>query len=199
MVRTRNAKGSLEDYGHREIEVPGGDEPPNGWVRADGTCAYEPDPSISFDRSGRPSSALHPLSGEAAITTIFRFFNLHALERRQGQLTPDKEVEKRHLEIQLQDPKPRGLRDWMRLPVDVSVLVGPRQIRGRMTDLGAGGLRIEDVRDRFMVGSRIEVIMPYALGSRRGTIVFANRVAWSNDMRHTLGLEFTAAPRWHEE
>ena len=195
MARTRNAKGQLEDYGHRAIEVPQGPAP-TGWVRADGTHAYEPSPSITFDRAGRADPQLHPLSGQAAITTIFRFFNLHALERRAGQLPPEKEVEKRHLEIQLQDPKPRGLRDWMRLPVRVDVLVGPRQSPGLMTDLGAGGICIEQVLDRFMVGSRIEVLMPNAIGIRRGRILFSNRVAWSNDMRRTLGLEFTAAPRW---
>lgn len=198
MARTRNARGELEDYGHRAIELPK-DPAPNGWVRADGTQAYEPSASVSFDRAGRPATELQPLSGQAAITTIFRFFNLHALQRRDGQLPPEKEVEKRHLEVQLQDPKPRGLRDWMRLPVQVDVLVGPRQTPGRMTDLGAGGICIEQVQDRFMVGSRIEVVMPYAIGIRRGRILFANRVAWSNDMRHTLGLEFTAAPRWFED
>lgn|GEM_PF-2481731 len=188
----------MEDYRHREIDVPHDAETPSGWVRADGTQSYSPSPAVAFDNTGRPSHSLQPLSGQAAITTIFRFFNLHALERRNGQLDPDKEVEKRHLQAQLQDPKQRGLRGWMRLPVDVGVLVGPRQVPGRMTDLGAGGIRIEQVHGRFMVGSRIDVVMPYALGHQRGKIVFANRVAWSNDMRHTLGLEFTAAPRWHE-
>ncbi len=198
MTRTRNARGQLEDFGHREIELPRDSESPTGWVRADGTYAYEPDAGVTFDRSGRAGNELQPLSGQAAITTIFRFFNLHALEKRQGQLDPDKQVEKLHLHVQLQDAKQRGLRDWMRLPVDVGVLVGPRKSPGRMTDLGAGGIKVEQVEGRYMVGSRMDVIMPYALSGRRGTIVFATRVAWSNDMRRTLGLEFTTAPRWNE-
>lgn len=198
MTRTRNSKGQLEDYGHREVEVPKESDTPGGWVRADGTYSYAPSSDITFDRAGRPAHSLQPLSGQAAITTIFRFFNLHALEKRQG-LTPDKQVEKLHLQVQLQDPKARGLRDWMRLPVDVEVLVGPSKAPGRMVDLGAGGIRIEQVHGRFMVGRRMDVVMPYAIGVRRGNIVFATRVAWSNDMRHTLGLEFTAAPKWHED
>lgn len=197
VTRIRNAKGQLEDSGHREVELPR-TASPRGWVRADGTQAYEPSASVTFDRSGRPGSQLAPLSGQAAITTIFRFFNLHARERREGKLDPDKQLEKLHLQVQLVDPEPRGLRGWMRLPVDVDVLVGPRRSAGRMTDLAAGGVRIEDVVDRFMVGSRFDVIMPHTLGARRGTIVFPTRVAWSNDMRRTLGLEFTAAPRWNE-
>lgn len=198
MPGSRNSKGQLEDYGHREVDVPRESEAPGGWVRSDGTYAYAPSSDITFDRSGRPAHDLQPLCGQAAITTIFRFFNLHALEKRQG-LTPDKQVEKRHLQVQLQDPKTRGLRDWMRLPVDVGVLVGPDRVPGRMVDLGAGGIRVEQIQGRFMVGRRIDAVMPYALGTRRGTIVFPTRVAWSNDMRHTLGLEFTAAPKWHED
>ena len=68
-----------------------------------------------------------------------------------------------------------------------------------MVDLGAGGIRIEQVHGRFMVGRRMDVVMPYAMGVRRGKIVFSTRVAWSNDMRHTLGLEFTASPRWQAD
>jgi len=197
---TRNSKGQLEDYGHREVELPSESETPAGWVRSDGTQeGYAPSADVVFDNSGRPQGlAMQPLRGHAAVTTILRFFNLSALDRK-GALAPEKQVEHRHLQVQLQDgASHRGLRDWMRLPVSVEVLVGPQQNPGLMKDLGAGGLRLEDVEGRFMVGTRIEVIMPLALGQRRGTIVFATRVAWANAMRKTLGLEFTAAPSWHE-
>lgn len=200
MGPTRNSKGQLEDYGHREVELPAESETPAGWVRSDGTQeGYAPSADVVFDNSGRPQGlAMQPLRGHAAVTTILRFFNLSALDRK-GALAPEKQVEHRHLQVQLQDgASHRGLRDWMRLPVSVEVLVGPRQTPGLMKDLGAGGLRLEEVEGGFMVGTRIDVIMPLALGQRRGTIVFTNRVAWANAMRKTLGLEFTAAPSWHE-
>ncbi|MBV1857380.1 MAG: PilZ domain-containing protein [Nannocystaceae bacterium] len=200
MAPTRNSKGQLEDYGQREVELPSESETPAGWVRSDDVQAgYAPSADVVFDNSGRPSGVtLQPLRGNAAVTTILRFFNLSALERK-GRLGPEKEVEHRHLQVQLQDGAThRGLRDWMRLPVSVEVLVGPRRSPGLMKDLGAGGLRLEDVEGRFMVGTRIDVMMPLALGQRHGTIVFTNRVAWANAMRKTLGLEFTAAPSWHE-
>lgn len=195
---TRNSKGQLEDYGQRAVELPSESDTPAGWVRSDGTQeGYAPSADVVFDNSGRPHGVA-TLSGHAAVTTILRFFNLTALERK-GRLGPQKQVEHRHLQVQLQDGvEHRGLRDWMRLPVSVEVFVGPAKNPGIMKDLGAGGLRLEDVEGRFMVGTRIDVLMPLALGQRRGTIVFTNRVAWANAMRKTLGLEFTAAPSWHE-
>jgi hypothetical protein len=195
---TRNSKGKLEDYGRREVELPAESDTPAGWVRSDGTHeGYAPSADVVFDISGR-GLAMQPLRGHAAVTTILRFFNLSALERN-GRLGPENQVEHRHLQVQLQDdPNHRGLRDWMRLPVRVEVLIGPRQSPGLMIDLGAGGMRLEQVEGRFMVGTRINVKMPLALGQRHGTIVFTNRVAWANAMRKTLGLEFTAAPSWHE-
>lgn len=198
MSRSRNAKGQREDYGRREIELPAETDTPVGWVRADGTHAYAPSASVVFDGSGRPYAAMQPLSGRAAVTTILRFFNLSAMERK-GQLDPAKQQERHNLQVQLQDPPShRKLRDWMRLPVSVDVLVGAAKAPARMTDIGAGGVRLESVSGRFMVGTRLDVMMPFAVGERRGTIAFATRVAWANDMRQTLGLEFTAAPRWFE-
>lgn len=198
MTRTRNAKGQLEDYGRREVELPAETDTPVGWVRSDGTYAYAPSSSVVFDGSGRPHAPMQPLSGRAALTTILRFFNLSAMERKGG-LDAAGQQEHHELQTRLQDPPAhRRLRDWMRLPVSVDVLVGPRKSPGRMTDIGAGGTRLESVAGRFMVGTRLDVMMPFAVGERRGTIAFATRVAWSNDMRQTLGLEFTAAPRWYE-
>lgn len=197
---TRNSKGQLENRGQPEVELPADSDTPAGWVRSDGTQeGYAPSADVVFDNNGRPHGiAMQPLRGHAAITTILRFFNLSALERK-GNLAPETQVEHRHLQVQLQDgANHRGLRDWMRLPVTVEVLLGPRQSTGLMKDLGAGGLRLEKVEGRFMVGTRIEVLMPLVLGERRGMIVFTNRVAWANAMRKTLGLEFTAAPSWHE-
>lgn len=197
---TRNSKGRLEDYGQRAVELPTESETPAGWVRSDGTQeGYAPSADVVFDNSGRPHGlSMQPLRGHAAVTTILRFFNLTALERK-GRLGPDKQVEHQHLQVQLQDgASHRGLRDWMRLPVSVEVFVGPGRNPGLMKDLGAGGLRLENIEGRFMVGTRIDVLMPLELGQRHGTIVFTNRVAWANAMRKTLGLEFTAAPSWHE-
>jgi hypothetical protein len=200
VYRRRNAKGQLEDYGTKKVELPSNAETPAGWVRADSTQhSYAPSSHVVFDPAGRPQPGMAPLSGTAAVTTILKFYNLTVLER-QGKLKPEKVQEKRALQVQLRDPpNDRGLRNWMRIPVSVDVRLGPSSNPGRMIDISAGGIRLDLVQGRFMVGTRLEVRMPFAVGDRHGTIVFATRVAWANDMRQTLGLEFTSAPRWRDK
>ena len=198
MYRRRNARGQLEDHGIREVELPSNADTPAGWERADGAPSYAPSAHVIFDPSGRPQPGMAPLSGTAAVTTILKFYNLTVLER-QGRLDPEERQERRNLQIQLRDPpNPRGLRNWMRIPVSVDVRLGVSSSDGHMTDISAGGIRLDRVHGRFMVGTRLEVRMPFSVAEQHGTIVFATRVAWANDMRQTLGLEFTSAPRWRD-
>ena len=198
--RVRNSKGQLEDYGRREVALPSEAGTPQGWVRADASRPWVPSEAVVFDETGAAhrASSTKPLSGAAAVTQILKFFNLQTLERK-GRLPASKQHERAQLQQELRDPaNARGPRNWMRVPVQVDVLVGPEHVPARASDISAGGMRLQSVQGRFMVGTRIDVLMGFGMGGRQGIIVFPTRVAWANEMRRTLGMEFTARPRWQE-
>ncbi len=203
MRRRRNAKGTLESYGPSEVELPGAEATPPGWSPADQQRNWSPSAAVVFDprleaARGRAGAGVQPLTGIEAVKTILRFFNLRELQR-QGRLREEQAAETQQLQDELRDPAvARGPRGWMRVPVEVDVLLGPGQLRARMTDIGAGGLRLEQVHGQFMVGNRLDVVMGFGIGGRRGNVVFATRIAWVNAMRQTMGMEFTAPPRWKE-
>ncbi|MEM6295860.1 MAG: PilZ domain-containing protein [Myxococcota bacterium] len=200
MRRVRNSKGQLEDYGQREVALPSEAETPQGWVRADAQQPWTPTEAVVFDDTGavQRAPATKPLSGAAAITQILKFFNLQTLQRK-GKLPASKQQERAQLQQELRDPAvAAGPRNWMRIPVQVDVLVGPGRTPARASDISAGGMRLDTVQGRFMVGTRLDVLMGFGMAGRKGIIVFPTRVAWANEMRGTLGMEFTARPRWEE-
>jgi len=157
----------------------------------------EPAPRAHAERHDEHDEA-HGL--EAALRTIdavVRLLKLRAQESGGALLKIQDREALRRLEGALRESRRNrnNRRRWSRLPCRLAAHVGDQDVEARVTDIGAGGLR---VTGGFQVapGDLVNVRVHLGEGPLTRIAVFQTKVAWVDAKSSTFGAIFAGPAHW---
>ncbi len=138
---------------------------------------------------------------QAALRTVdavVHLLKLRSLESGGDMLRIQDRESLRRLEGVLRESRrsKANRRRWLRLPCELSAELGEGHDDARVTDIGAGGLRIDGRSVQVTPGD--ELMVRVRLGDDRlaRVVVFQTRVAWVDSSNGTFGTIFAGPAQW---
>ena len=161
--------------------------------------------------SGQPEPAARPAAPEpppsedqgleAALRTVdavVRLLKLRAQESGGALLKIQDRENLRRLEGVLRESRRNrsNRRRWSRLPCQLSAQVGDLGDDARVTDIGAGGLRVSGGNLMLAPGDVVTVRVHLGEGPLARIAVFQTKIAWVDDSNDTFGAIFAGPAHW---
>lgn len=157
-----------------------------------------PQPAPAAGTSSQPSASPRVEAAHRAIDAVMRMLALRHREASGQPLKVQDRVQLRKLEQALRESN-RGRdnrRRWARLPCQLGAEVDEGASRGVVSDVGAGGLCVQEVNLVPAIGDELSIGVRLGDDRYSRVAVFSTRVVWVDSGHSSFGAIFAGPARW---
>lgn len=137
-------------------------------------------------------------AAQRTVDAVVRLLKLRAQESGGALLKMQDRQALRRLEGVLRESRRNrsNRRRWSRLPCRLAAQIGEDEADARVTDIGAGGLRVTGGTFHLEPGDMVSVRVHLGEGPLTRIAVFQTKIAWVDDQSGTFGAIFAGPAHW---
>lgn len=186
---------SMQALGSRRPLAAPLPKPEQPTLRLDET-PVPPEPAPEADANGDEDDGFE--AAQRTVDAVVRLLKLRAQESGGALLKMQDRQALRRLEGVLRESRRNrsNRRRWSRLPCRLAAQIGEDEADARVTDIGAGGLRVTGGTFQLEPGDMVSVRVHLGEGPLTRIAVFQTKIAWVDPDTGTFGAIFAGPAHW---